>query len=255
MNKPKIHYTADYIINPNHPVSISLIGAGGTGSNILSGLAIIDRSLKALGHPGIDVVVFDDDRITEANIARQLFYEADIGQYKATVLVSRINRAFGLSWEAIATRYSEEYKKANITISAVDTVKSRLEIKKLLAKKRNYETEQNKPHYWIDTGNGKNFGQVYIGTIKMVDQPASETYETIGMLQWPSEYFDVQKDEKSDGPSCSLAQALNKQCLFTNRIIADYCCHTLWTLFRYAKIDYKGIYINLSTIEINKILL
>src|ERR1035437_725382 len=110
--KPKIHYVADYIINPGHKVTVNLIGAGGTGSNMLSNLAMINKGLIALGHPGIYVTLMDDDIVTEANIARQLFYTPDLGLHKAEVLISRVNRAFGTQWDAICERYDKKFYEA-----------------------------------------------------------------------------------------------------------------------------------------------
>ena len=38
----RIHYIDNYLINPQHPVTVNLIGAGGTGSQVLTGLAGCD---------------------------------------------------------------------------------------------------------------------------------------------------------------------------------------------------------------------
>ena len=64
----KIHYTDRYLLNPYHPVTVFVIGAGGTGSQVATGLARISVALQALGHPGLHVTVFDPDTVTEANI-------------------------------------------------------------------------------------------------------------------------------------------------------------------------------------------
>ena len=48
----KIHYTDRYLLNPYHPVTVFVIGAGGTGSQVATGLARISVALQALGHPG-----------------------------------------------------------------------------------------------------------------------------------------------------------------------------------------------------------
>lgn len=45
----KVHFTDNYIINPQHPVTVHLIGAGGTGSQVLNALARIDYALYKLG--------------------------------------------------------------------------------------------------------------------------------------------------------------------------------------------------------------
>ena len=91
----KIHYTDQYLLNPYHPVTVFVIGAGGTGSQVVTCLARMGMALQALGHPGLHVTVFDPDTVTEANIGRQLFSEAETGLNKAVALVTRINRFFG----------------------------------------------------------------------------------------------------------------------------------------------------------------
>ena len=96
----KIHYTDRYLLNPHHPVTVFVIGAGGTGSQVATNLARMSIALQALGHPGLHVTVFDPDTVTEANIGRQLFSESELGLNKAVALVTRINRFFGFSWEA-----------------------------------------------------------------------------------------------------------------------------------------------------------
>src|SRR5581483_2048252 len=118
-----IHYTAPYLIDPPHPVTINLIGCGGTGSQVLNSLARMDHALKALGHPGLWVRAIDPDRVTTANMGRQLFSPADLNMYKSIVLVSRINRFFGLDWQGAPALYNNktDIAAANITISCVDS--------------------------------------------------------------------------------------------------------------------------------------
>lgn len=86
----KIHYTDRYLLNPHHPVTVFIIGAGGTGSQVATNLARMSIALQALGHPGLHVTVFDPDTVTEANIGRQLFSESELGLNKAVALVTRI---------------------------------------------------------------------------------------------------------------------------------------------------------------------
>ena len=35
----RVHYTDSYLLNPQHPVTVNLIGGGGTGSQVLTNLA------------------------------------------------------------------------------------------------------------------------------------------------------------------------------------------------------------------------
>ena len=91
----KIHFTDRYLLNPRHPVTVFVIGAGGTGSQVITNLARMSMALQALGHPGLHVTVFDPDTVSQANIGRQLFSETELGLNKAVSLVTRINRFFG----------------------------------------------------------------------------------------------------------------------------------------------------------------
>ena len=38
----RVHYIDNYLLNPQHPVTVNLIGAGGTGSQVLTCLARLD---------------------------------------------------------------------------------------------------------------------------------------------------------------------------------------------------------------------
>ena len=75
----KIHFTDRYLLNPRHPVTVFVIGAGGTGSQVITNLARMSMALQALGHPGLHVTVFDPDTVSQANIGRQLFSENGTG--------------------------------------------------------------------------------------------------------------------------------------------------------------------------------
>ncbi|WP_316797351.1 ThiF family adenylyltransferase [Pedobacter agri] len=69
----RVHIVYPYLINPTNPVSVNLIGAGGTGSQMLTALARINQALVAIGHAGLQVNVFDNDIVQQANLARQLY--------------------------------------------------------------------------------------------------------------------------------------------------------------------------------------
>lgn len=250
----KRHYTHNYIINPTHRVSIALIGAGGTGSQVISELARIDYALFKLGHPGLHVTLYDDDLVTEANIGRQLFSLTDVGLYKSMVLIDRINSFFGVDWISVAKRYPEtDVYTHNITISCVDNVKSRICIGNHL--RLNCDNNDfNKPYYWIDCGNQADRGQVVLGTLKDIVQPASKDVIPVPNLKCVDELFDLtQVDEADSGPSCSLAEALVKQDLFINSMISQVCCNLLWKLITEGGVDYQGAFVNLKSMNINPI--
>lgn len=250
----KTHFSHDYITNPRHRVSVNLIGAGGTGSQVIGALARMDYALYKLGHPGLFVTVIDDDIVTEANIGRQLFSASDIGLSKANVLATRINSFYGTDWDAKQIRYDGvNNAPANITITCVDSVAARVRIGKNI-RCCLYGYDDKLPIYWLDFGNQLDRGQVILGTIKKVDQPKSKKYKTVSSLKCVDEFFDLRevKDEDS-GPSCSLAEALRKQDLFVNSFLAQTGCALLWKLFYDGNIDMQGAFVNLATMNVNPI--
>jgi PRTRC genetic system ThiF family protein len=255
-----IHYTENYLLNPPNIITVNLIGAGGTGSMILSGLARLNEALIGLGHKGIKVTVYDPDIVTEANIGRQLFSPADIGLSKAMVLVTRINRYFGYGWDARQCIY--EVKKsqyANILITAVDTKEVRLKLHKTFRKKYYLDpTDWNvnhQPVYWLDLGNTSDKGQVVLSTLCSVKQPKSE-HTTFEKLKTIIDIFPNYRKIKDDNtPSCSLAEALSKQDLFINSTIAQYGLDLIWKLFRQGYLTHHGAFINLDNFKTNPIMI
>ena len=160
--KPKAHFLAQELLNPTNPIEVCLIGAGGTGSQVLTALARMSHSLQALGHAGFQVSLWDDDVITEANRGRQLFAECEVGLSKAAALITRCNRFFGTGWKAVNKKFDSQSGKANAAmfISCVDTVVARFEIAGVLAEVNSSSHYSNTPRYWMDFGNGKDTGQV-----------------------------------------------------------------------------------------------
>ena len=259
----KIHYTDRYLLNPYHPVTVFVIGAGGTGSQVATGLARISVALQALGHPGLHVTVFDPDTVTEANIGRQLFSGSELGLNKAAALVTRINRFFGFSWEAKGQRYPlkasadrEEPALANIIVTCTDNIRSRMNLWRFLKKHREHTSNNERsPIYWMDFGNARTTGQVLIGNIRgKILQPVSNEYLPVPRMNVITEevrYSTIK--EKDSGPSCSLAEALQKQDLFINSILAQTGCNILWRMLREGRTFYRGAYLNLDTLRINPI--
>ena len=59
--------------------------------------------------------------------------------------------------------------------------------------------------------------------------------------------------EKESGPSCSLAEALEKQDLFINSTLAHIGCDIFWRMFKEGKTLYRGAYVNLETLKVTAI--
>lgn len=254
--KPKVHFTDNYLISPTNPLNINLIGAGGTGSKLLTALMEMNYSLIELGHPGLQIRLWDDDIITESNLGRQRFAQSETGLYKSVALINRVNRFMGTNWKAETRKFEKdsfgklpEFAGATIYITAVDTVKARFgvaEILKELSKKRFH---RDAPKYWLDFGNSQNTGQVILSSIGEIKQPKSEKYTPVASLPMITEEFGEllkQSEQQDDSPSCSLAEALEKQELYINATLAQMGCSLLWNLFRQGMIQNKGFFLNLK---------
>lgn len=222
------------------PVKVFVIGAGGTGSHVLTGLAQLHHAMLALGHPGgLDVKVCDGDVVSPTNVGRQMFFPSDIGRNKAEVLVQRLNMAMGLNWQAIPEKWDSSgnegvgYNMPDLIIGCVDNRATR----RMIASLNPYN-----PSYWLDMGNAQNGGQVILG---QVGGRAGGRLPHVGDL-YP-EAIDPSLDGKDDSPSCSMAEALEKQSLFINRAMALYGLNLLAELFRHGKIDYHGVFVSLKT--------
>lgn len=230
-------------------VKVAVIGAGGTGSAVIACLAQMCLALEALGAPGLEVTVMDDDRVSPANIGRQAFAPCDVGKFKASVLVNRVNQTFGLDWEAVNERLGEKsgingrIQLPRIFIGCVDTRKARKAIQKSWERAGQHSFDG--AAWWLDCGNTAHSGQVILGSLKE------------GRIELPSaahlfpEMVDAELDAGDDTPSCSLPEALAKQDLFTNRAIADTAMNLLWKLFRYGETEIHGAFVNLQTMRTN----
>ena len=248
--KPKAHFIAPELLNPTNPIEVCLIGAGGTGSQVLAALARMSHSLQALGHAGFQVSVWDDDIITEANRGRQLFAECEVGLSKAVTLITRCNRFFGTGWKAVNKKFGSPsgQAKAAIYISCVDTAAARFEIAEVLKEAAGGSLYANAPRYWMDFGNGKDSGQAILSTIGKVKQPKSEKFSTVDSLPFVTDEFGelLRQSDDDDLPSCSLAEALEKQDLFINSALAQTSCSLLWQLFRNGFTTHRGCFLNLT---------
>lgn len=223
------------------PVRVAVAGIGGTGSQILSGLARLHIAMKSTGHPhGLTVTAFDPDQVTTANVGRQLFYNDDVGRNKAEVLIERINFAYqaqNIEWGAEPECFDKKtyYCSFNIVIGCVDSRRSRKGIKDTILKHTSCV-------YYLDCGNGPDYGQVLIGS---KEQDKSKTAPL--KMPWeicPDLIADIPEDNT---PSCSLAEALEHQELYVNQMTATLALQLLWSLFRRGGLDHQGYFFNLTT--------
>ncbi|WP_072378717.1 PRTRC system ThiF family protein [Novosphingobium sp. NDB2Meth1] len=225
---------------------VLLIGCGGNGAQMLMGLASLDTALREISSRSLDVTVVDDDTVSEANLGRQPFYRCDLGNSKARTLVERINIAHGLNWRAVHGRAPEAIGVGghDLVITCVDTATARRAIGAAMQPDPQ-DYNHNPPAYWLDLGNRSTDGQLLIG------QPARK-YDKEGLVRLPTvlEYFPELADEtvvEDDAPSCSVAEALERQSLFINRVVASHALALLFELLGRGSIGHAGAFINLAS--------
>lgn len=255
--KTRVHFLPNNLLNPTNPIPVNVIGAGGTGSKMMTSLMEINHSLIELGHAGLQVYLWDDDMVTSANIGRQRFAESERGLHKSVAVINRINRWSGFNWKAETQRFERDLKgnipansSATIYISCTDNVKSRFEIAAILRKlKKQSQYCRDIPTYWLDFGNSKFSGQVLLSTIGKIEQPRSKKFLPLAELPFiTDEYKDLllESEETDDTPSCSLAESLEKQDLFINSTLAQMGGSLLFNLFRNGMTENKGFFLNLK---------
>lgn len=230
-------------------ITIVLVGCGGNGAAMLTGLARLDHALRETGRPGLMVATFDDDIVTRSNIGRQPFYVNDIGRSKAVVLTERINHAYGLDWQAVPARVRSDGIRGefHVLITCIDTAKGRRVIANSLKHKKILPQG-----YWLDLGNRATDGQIVLGTtrkgprqwLRLGDQTHPTRLPTV-VERFPE--LMEREFVEDDAPSCSLAEALEKQSLFINQTLASHALAMLWELLGKGRIEHAGLFVNLAT--------
>jgi PRTRC genetic system ThiF family protein len=228
-------------------VAIHLVGVGGNGAQMATCLARLDIAMKALGHPhGLHVTAFDGDRVSEANVGRQLYSPADVGRFKALVTIHRLNQFYGLDWAAHPTRY-ENYQRerrlhlnADILISCVDSRAARRAIHALV-----FDPDTNY-RYWLDLGNTESTAQVVLGQAPR-HTPSAEDGPRLPCV---TELFPELLDEAvpdDNRPSCSVRVSLASQGLFVNDVVVRFGAQLLYELFSTGRLPAHGVMVNLDS--------
>jgi len=219
---------------------VAVIGVGGTGSEVLSGLTHLHLALKAFGHGGLTVVAFDPDTVSEANLVRQRYHHTDLGRNKAQVLISRINLSCSLNWLAVPQRFGSAYGKEtwDIVISCVDTRAARSSLHRAALSKGFHLWK-----YWLDCGNDLHTGQVILGTPRRAGSELKRGLPCATELH--PELMDTALPE-DDTPSCSAMEALSKQDLFVRRMVSTHALDLLWQLLRNGELTHHARYFDLA---------
>lgn len=162
---------------------IVVVGCGGTGGFVAEGLCrlMIDSDLQLL--------LFDHDRVEDHNLRRQNFFKGDVGKYKSQVLAERLARQYGRPVSYSVYPYERDLVNEeniigtricrSIIIGCVDNPEARREIARGI----------DWGDWWLDAGNGYQFGQVLLGntaTVEGLKEAFNEAEQTVDKLPLPS---------------------------------------------------------------------
>lgn len=214
---------------PPGPITIALIGCGGTGSHIAQTLAKLAAHCQSTGAPPLTLCFIDGDHVEQKNVGRQLFSAADVGKNKAQVLAARFSAVFGLNIAAIPHMLDLDRGLSQhgygILIGAVDGAAGRRTIMNQLV------------HWdwrlWLDCGNHEHSGQVVIGSeTAAADMKAAIAMGMCGKLPAaPLLYPDLLKDAPiRPREDCAAAMEDNAQSLMVNQTMAAIAGQYLYSI-------------------------
>lgn len=144
--------------------SIVIIGAGGTGGNLIVWLA---QFLAGRNKDTYSFTICDGDVVEKKNLSRQPFTDDDIGDNKAAALAGTLSEGYGLN-----IRYRDSYIDTIDDIEAMFVKPRRGETLKILvgcvdnhhARKLMHEFFEREPDVvYIDAANEFSYGEVVSG--------------------------------------------------------------------------------------------
>jgi len=222
------------------PITIALVGCGGTGSHIAQALARIASHVHAR-RTDLRILFLDGDIVEEKNVGRQLFTPADVGRNKAQVLAARFNRLFGLEIEAVpematvdrlaclggvTRRFGGKNDSLGILVGAVDTAVARMSLAGALR-------EQKCWTIWVDSGNHEDSGQVTLGTettaagLRQAIKVGICTKLPAPSLTYPALLTATERRRRED---CAAAMEDNLQSLMVNQMMGAIMAEYLYKL-------------------------
>ncbi|GAA5138609.1 PRTRC system ThiF family protein [Thalassotalea piscium] len=219
----------------NRPINISLVGAGGTGSALLTDLFQMSFLLNELSQQQVyfNVTVYDDDDVSFTNVGKQSFWNNDVGLNKAETLIDRFNSYGGLNWKAINKKFDPKKfdpNKIDLLITCTDSAQFRA----CLGKTNQCD---NHPLLWLDTGNCNHSGQVVLGYLGQSIFTLPNVYQL---------YPELSKIRDKPSDSCSHHEALSKQDWGINKKVALEASGLIWQLIRHGALERHGSFINLK---------
>jgi PRTRC genetic system ThiF family protein len=234
----------------NEPIkTVVLVGCGGTGSILASGLCRILR--------GIDVklIFIDMDRVEKPNLYRQDFFQGDLEHFKSQALAERLSRQYGREIGYSVMPYEQDTLNESmgsgmtmradhlLIIGCVDSSDARRSISDSLA--------HSFSSWYIDSGNGFNSGQVLIGNTNKKEELRecfNEEAHTVSKLPSPSLQVPallIPPTKPVRPLDCAEAVEDNEQSPTINQAMATLVLDMVWKLLT-GKLTHMGAYLDME---------
>ncbi len=211
--------------------AIVVVGCGGTGGFVAESIARLLPGREAT------LCLVDMDRVEHPNVARQAFGRQDVGRFKAQVLAERLAGRYGcevrysvLPYDAaLHARVFEGARGLKLVVGCVDNAYARRAISETLGKgvPTPYGYRQPGEVWWLDCGNGRNSGQVLLGSATSPAELKGSFRDAEGMctaLPAPSmqspELLDAPSAPREPEPDCAERVERNEQGPTINQVMA-----------------------------------
>jgi PRTRC genetic system ThiF family protein len=195
-------------------VTIAVAGCGGTGSLVAEGLC---RLLPAQ----MAILLVDHDSVESRNLVRQNFYKNELGMFKTEALAHRLSSKFERGISYLTTPVSRLEHLPELIIGCLDNGNARRDIAERIRAKCSGPYDRYRGWY-IDAGNGNNYGQVLIGNHPAIGigKPFERTEEVCFALPLPTEQHPELLVEVPPAPACAEAVMQNEQSPIINQCMA-----------------------------------
>jgi len=223
-------------------VRVLVVGCGGNGTAVAAGLPYLHQAMLVAGHPGgLRRNANGWGHHFAANCVRQPFTSAEIGLAKAVVMVSRPESLLGAQLDG--------HSRVSFGAEQDWRLRCRYWLRGYAGGTDNdWRARPGMAEVASDTGsilgNSADSGQFVLG------QPLNgRNRRSMDRLRTAPEVFlssPTSRSTATDGPSCSAAEALERQEPFVNQTLAQHALALLTRLFRYGRIDHHGAFVNVA---------
>ncbi len=237
-----------------------VVGAGGTGSFVVAALARLIFELKQQQNKSAEILIVDPDVVENGNIPRSNFCFAEVGRYKAQTLAERVSMAWGIETSFSCEKFDAEkhlknsnsdYRNLMIIVGCVDNYLARREMHRALDEFRSYGDAPRV--WWVDGGNGKESGQVLLGSTTKPLKPEQYFTGTSICRALPSpslQHPDLLEPEKLHAPSeisCPERVRMGEQGLNVNQRVSVEIAEILSAMLITRSLKRYAVYFDLES--------